>query len=100
LDNATQWLVSAFTRDTREAAASAVPFLKLAGTVLGGGLMARAALVADQGLNAGEGDAQFYGAKIKTARFYCEHMLPQASALAHTVMHGAGATLALSEAQF
>jgi acyl-CoA dehydrogenase len=100
LDNATQWLVSAFTRDTREAAASAVPFLKLAGTVLGGGLMARAALVADQRLNAGEGDAQFYGAKIKTARFYCEHMLPQASALAHTVMHGAGATLALSEAQF
>jgi acyl-CoA dehydrogenase len=100
LESATRWLVDAFKRDPREAAAGAVPFLKLSGTVLGAGLLARSALIATQRLAAGEGEAEFYAAKIKTARFYCEHILPQAAALAHTVTHGASATLALSEAQF
>ena len=88
LEASTLWLVSALARDAREAAAGAVPFLRLAGTVIGGGL------------TAARGDAQFYDAKIKTSRFYCEHVLPQASALAHTVMHGASTTLALEEEQF
>ena len=100
LEQATQWLVDAFARAPREAAASAVPYLNLAGTVLGGGLLVRAALIAQARLDAGGGDADFYRAKIDTARFYCDHILPKAAALAHTVTSGAGATLALSEAQF
>jgi acyl-CoA dehydrogenase len=100
LEDATGWLIDAFTRDPREAAAGAVPYLKLAGIVLGGGLMARSAVIAQARLGAGGGDTEFYQAKIKTARFYCDHILPQAQALAHAITKGACATLALSEAQF
>ena len=100
LEEATRWLIDAFARDPREAAAGAVPYLKLAGNVLGGGLMARSALIAQARLAAGSGDAEFYQAKIETARFYCEHILPQAVALTHAITNGARSTLALSEAQF
>ncbi len=62
--------------------------------------MARAALIAETQLSAGGGDAEFYRAKIATARFYAEHILPQASALASEVVNGAGSVLALTEAQF
>jgi hypothetical protein len=100
LEDATRWLIDAFTRDPREPAAGAVPYLKLAGIVLGGGFMARSAVIAQARLDAGSGDAEFYQAKVKTARFYCDHILPQAAVLAHAITKGARATLALSEAQF
>jgi acyl-CoA dehydrogenase len=35
-----------------------------------------------------EGDQAFYRAKIATARFYADQMLPQAGAYAETVMAG------------
>ena len=69
------------------------------GTVAGGWLMARAALVADSKLGPG-GDSDFCRAKIATARFYAEHILPQAAALSSEVVNGASSVLALSEAQF
>ena len=39
-------------------------------------------------LAAGTGDATFYRAKIATARFYADQILPQAAACATTVMAG------------
>ena len=100
LNRATQWLVDTFARDPNAVAAVSVPYLKLWGTVAGGWLMARAASIAETQLAAGAGDADFYRAKIATARFYNEHILPQASALASQVVSGAGSVLALGEAQF
>ena len=47
LEKATEWLLATYDRDPASAAAGAVPYLKLFGTVAGGWLMARAALVAD-----------------------------------------------------
>ncbi|MES2258165.1 MAG: acyl-CoA dehydrogenase [Pseudomonadota bacterium] len=82
-----------------EVYAGSVPYLKLAGVVLGGWQMARAALIAQQKLAAGEGDAAFYRAKIGTARFYAEHLLPQASALRGTILGGGASVFALSEDQ-
>ena len=61
--------------------------------------MACAAMIANAKLADG-GDADFYRAKIATARFYAEHILPQAAALASEVVSGAGSVLALTEAQF
>jgi len=100
LNRATQWLVDTFPRDPNAVAAVSVPYLKLWGTVAGGWLMARAALIADAKLSAGAGDADFYRAKIATARFYAEHILPQAAALSTEVVDGASSVLALTEAQF
>ena len=96
---ATQWIVDTFPKDPNAVAAVSVPFLKLWGTVAGGWMMARAALIADAKQAAG-GDADFCRAKIITARFYAEHILPQAGGLASAVTSGAASVLALSEAQF
>lgn len=97
---ATQWIVDTFPKDPNAVAAVSVPYLKLWGTVAGGWLMARSALVAESMLAAKAGDADFYRAKIATARFYAEHILPQAQGLAGEVVSGAGSVLALTEAQF
>ena len=96
---ATQWVVDTFPAHPNEVAAVSVPFLKLWGTVAGGWLMARAALIADAKAAAG-GDADFCRAKIVTARFYAEHILPQAAGLVSAVTGGAANVLALTEAQF
>ena len=82
----------------REVAAGATPFLKLMGIVSGGWLMARAALVARQKVDAGE-TGVFLQAKIKTARFYAEHVLVEAPGLAWEIFAGGASVLALTEDQ-
>ena len=58
-----------------------------------------AAAVAGQRLREGGGDAGFRTAKVHTARFCADHVLGRASGLAHAVVHGADAALAIDEAQ-
>ena len=65
--------------------AGAVNYLKLVGVVLCGWQMARAMLVAQDKLAS---DPAFYGAKVITARFYAESVLPQASGLAQGICLG------------
>ena len=79
--------------------AGSVPYLKLAGIVLGGWQMARALLVA---AGKRDEDPSFYGAKIATAQFYAEHVLTLASALEASIVSAKGgeSVLALSEDQF
>jgi len=93
-------MVITYGNDIRAAHAGAVPFLRLMGIVCGGWQLARSALVAQQRLSEGKGDKSFYEAKIKTARFYADHVLTQAPALRNTVVHGAAAVMALAEEQF
>ncbi|HSN42252.1 MAG TPA: acyl-CoA dehydrogenase, partial [Burkholderiales bacterium] len=100
VEEATGWLVATYPQDATAAAASAVPYLKLFGTVAGGWQMARAALIAQSRLDAGEGDAGFYRAKLVTARFYADHILPQAAALRDMVVHGPASVLAFDPAAF
>jgi alkylation response protein AidB-like acyl-CoA dehydrogenase len=97
LSEATGWLLAA---PAREAAAGAVPYLKLCGTVIAGWLMARTAHAAITRLAHGDADAEFLDAKRITAHHYALHVLPQAGALRDTVMHGATTTLGLHDAQF
>ena len=100
LEAATRWLVDHYRAQPQAAAAVAVPYLKLFGTVAGGWLMARAALAAQVRISEPEADRPFLQAKQATARFYIEHLLPQASALAQTVTAGAESTLAIDPAVF
>ncbi|MFL9896432.1 acyl-CoA dehydrogenase, partial [Paraburkholderia sp. RL17-381-BIF-C] len=67
--------------------AGSVPYLKLAGIVLGGWQMARALLVA---AGKRDEDPSFYGAKIATAQFYAEHVLTLASALEASIVSAKG----------
>ncbi|MGH8616121.1 MAG: acyl-CoA dehydrogenase C-terminal domain-containing protein [Burkholderiales bacterium] len=96
---ATDYVVATAPQDPNAVAAGSVPFLKLWGTVAGGWQMARAALIARERLAGGHGDADFYRAKLATARFYAEHLLPAAGGLARTVTTGAASTLALEAGQ-
>jgi acyl-CoA dehydrogenase len=94
------WVVATYGTDIAAASAGAVPFLKLFGTVAGGWQTARAALAAAEKLAGGDNaDRDFYAAKIGTARFYADHILAQASHYAHAVLHGAAATMVLTEDQ-
>jgi acyl-CoA dehydrogenase len=68
------------------ALAVSVPYLRMCGYVLGGWLMAKAAAIATQHKDGADKD--FYHAKLRTALFYAEHVLPIAGALAKVVIHG------------
>ena len=79
-------------------AAASVYYLKLMGIACGGWMMARSALIASRQLAAGEGDAEFLRAKVLTARFFAEHILPQTAGLAMSAVRGADSVLAVEEA--
>ena len=57
-------------------------------------------MVAAQRLAEGDGDADFYRAKIATARFYADYHLPQTAALNHAVLTAGESVLALADEQF
>jgi hypothetical protein len=100
LEAATRWLVETYPKDAKAASGVAVPYLKLFGTVAGGWMMARAALVAQAKLEDPDADRDFLEAKLATARFYCEHELPRAIPLAREVTRGAESVLALEPSRF
>jgi acyl-CoA dehydrogenase len=93
LERATRWLLDNGRANPSAVLAVAVPYLHLVGTVCGGWMMARAALAAARLLASGSPDVGFLEAKVGTARFYCEHVLPQAAALSLTVTQGSSAVL-------
>ncbi len=88
VEEATAWMVEHGESDPPRALAGAVPYLKQLGTVTGGWLMATSALAATAGLRARAGDAGFNEAKLVTARFYAEHILPAAPALLPAITGG------------
>jgi acyl-CoA dehydrogenase len=89
------WLAGNAAKDLRVTFAGAVPFLMLWGYTAGGWMMLKAALIA-----AGKSEDPFYAAKLLTARYYADHVLPKTSAYKHEITQGGAATLALSEEQF
>jgi alkylation response protein AidB-like acyl-CoA dehydrogenase len=100
LEEVVTYVASNMKSDIKAVFAGSVPYLKMAGIVLGGWQMARAALIAEQKLKAGEGDVKFYQAKISTARFFAHHFLSQASSFRTVILEGSAGVLALSEDQF
>ncbi|MET0858480.1 MAG: acyl-CoA dehydrogenase, partial [Telluria sp.] len=100
LEAVVDYMVANIKTDIKGVFAGSVPYLRLAGIVLGGWQMARAALVAQQKLDAGEGDAAFYKAKIATARFFADHILSQAPGLRASIVDGSAGVLAMAEDQF
>ena len=77
--------------------AGSYAYLRLCGLVLGAWQMARA-LLAAEGLRSS--DPSFYEAKIATARFFAENLLPQAQALATSIVESGHSTNALAVEQF
>ena len=86
--------------DVKGVFAGSVPYLKMAGIVFGGWQMGRAALSAERAVASGSGDADFYRAKIITARFFADHFLTQAVSMQAAIVEGSAAVMALTEEQF
>ncbi|MDR7304801.1 acyl-CoA dehydrogenase [Rhodoferax saidenbachensis] len=75
--------------------AGSVPYLMLAGNLMAGWQLARALLVAEKQIAAGN-DAPFMQAKITTARFYADHLLSKAGGLRDSIVEGAESVTALA----
>jgi hypothetical protein len=71
---ATNWLLEHGLQNPNDALAGATPYLRLLGTVTGAWILGREALAARSG-EAG-GDQRFLDAKVVTARFFAENLLP------------------------
>jgi alkylation response protein AidB-like acyl-CoA dehydrogenase len=100
LEAVVEYVAGNMKTDIKGVFSGSVLYLKLAGIVLGGWVMARAALIAQQKLDAGDSDASFYKAKIATARFFADHILSQASGLRTAIIDGSAGVLAMTEDQF
>jgi hypothetical protein len=87
LADTTAWLGERLAGgETNHALAAASPYLRQLGHVIGGWLMARSAVAAKQAPN--EFDSALLEDKVITARFYGEHLLPQANGLIATIKGG------------
>jgi alkylation response protein AidB-like acyl-CoA dehydrogenase len=95
LAETSMWFAGNALKNLKVTFAGAVPYLMFWGYVAGGWQMARAALIASE-----KTSDPFYAAKLVTARYYADHVLPRALAYKHEITAGGAATLALSEDQF
>ncbi len=100
LREASAWILKKTKEDAVIAASSAASYLRLLGSVLGGYYLIKSAVLAQQDLGVAQGDPDYLHAKLITARFYAEHVLPQCAALTITVVEGAGMILAMPEDAF
>ncbi|WP_321962706.1 acyl-CoA dehydrogenase [Paraburkholderia sp. J7] len=99
LASAVDFVLAKAKSDPNAVFVGSVPYLKLAGIVLGGWQMARAMLASQRLM---QDDPKFHGAKIATAQFFAQHVLPQAVALEAAIVsaNGSEGVLALAEDQF
>lgn len=81
-------------------ASVAVDFQDYAGYVTLAWLWARMALAAAEQLDAGASDAAFYQAKLKTARFYYDRILPRTRSLVATLGCSADSVMDLAVDEF
>ena len=96
----TDWLIANAPDDQNVPGAASVNLLMLAGTVIGGWQMARAALAATRRLADGDPDPAFFEAKLITARFYAEHILSRSSGYRQAAIAGSETMMALPEESF
>jgi len=95
LEAATKFMMETFPHDRARAAAGAVPYLDLVGTVVGGWLMAKSASVAKDEAKVANGDGRFLAGKGVTARYFADYVLSRTPSLRHAVVDGAEGVLGL-----
>ena len=87
-------------KDPEEAGAAASDYLRLLGLVALGYCFAKSARIAIAKLAEGGSDATFYDAKIKTAAFFFDRVLPQATACFLAIKAGKSSMMALADEAF
>ncbi len=87
-------------KDPEEAGAAATDYLRLMGMVAVAYLFAKATRLSGMKLMFGAEDKDFYKAKIATATFYFERVLPETAALFLKIKAGKTSMMAMDEAAF
>ncbi len=94
----TDWLVVNGAQDPNHALAGSSPYLRMLATTISGGLMAKMALAGNKALD-NSVDEEFHKAKVISAKFFGEQILPTASALEGPATAGAEDLFALTADQ-
>ncbi len=89
------WLMQNGMKDPNNAGAAAYPLMTMMGIVSLGWMWLKMARAAQAQIDAGEGDRGFLDAKLVTARFFAERILPDVGALRRKLEGGAEAVMAL-----
>ncbi len=100
LERGLDWLLENGGNDFTVPGAVSFHFLMLCGIVCGAHQSLRGALAARARLAAGDSERSFLEAKLVTARFYNESVLPRAGACLAAMEAGADAVMGLEEEQF
>ena len=100
LQQATLWFLQNGMKNAENVGAGAQPYLHLMGIVAVGLMWLRMAMAAAKLKAAGEGDTAFLDAKLTTARYYGERIIPDAGALRRKIESGAEAMMALPPEMF
>ena len=86
--------------NVQEIGACSVDFLQYSAYVLLAGFWLQAAARAEAAMAAGTEEVEFYRAKLNSARFYSDRILPRASAHREAVLAGAESLMAMPETSF
>jgi alkylation response protein AidB-like acyl-CoA dehydrogenase len=100
LQLATAHIAAKGMADPEEAGAAATEYLRLFGLVALGFMWARSAVIAVDRLARPDHDTPFYKAKLTTARFYMERILPQVGSLLVAIKSGKAVMMEMDEAAF
>jgi alkylation response protein AidB-like acyl-CoA dehydrogenase len=100
LQAATMWLMQNGLSNPDNAGAGSTPYMHMMGIVALGLMWLRMAKAAQAALTTNEGDAAFMNAKLITARFFAERILPDTGALRRKLEAGSEAMMAMPAAAF
>jgi alkylation response protein AidB-like acyl-CoA dehydrogenase len=100
LQAATMWFLQNGMTNPNNVGAGAHSYMHLMGIVAVGLMWLRMAAAATKLKAAGEGDAAFLDAKLNTARYFAERIMPDAGALRRKIEGGAEALMALPPEMF
>ena len=100
LQAATMWFLANGMKNPNDLGAGAYSYMTLMGYVAVGLMWMRMAGAAAKLIAAGEGDKSFLEAKLTTARFYAERMLPETGALRRKIEGGSESIMALEPELF
>ena len=95
LQRSTKWLMEKGVANPNDAGAAAYPYMSLMGTVCLGLMWLRMARISAAALARGAADADFHQAKLVTARFFAERVMPETDALRRKLEAGADTLMAI-----
>lgn len=97
---ALELLLAKAPEDPANAGSVSVNFMMLFGYICGAWVMGQSAIRARAMLDNNQGDPEFLKAKLITAQFYSEHLLPRVESHLTTIKAGSESTMALDEELF